>query len=437
MDFFLSAYDPLDLPGGSVDPLGFERGYVLLADKILPGLTNAAHRPRYFGLLCSGIYLAGDLNALSHREVIARREEVLLRTERFWALGNVLADASTGGDIRGVTYAKTRVDEITRTGASKADASYRLMTRQKQYGAVGVYASVADGMRFINRDGLALTPELGETMAEAFIEETGMPPVLRRAVQENGEISIGALRTWGERAHVRGNVGGKEAACIHQAAYFNPVRSRMLVALKACAAIPQEPELARLQRIAGRLKDREEDRDLFEAVQCILSYEACYRIAMLAFERLLWSCRWADKAAKVAMRDLKNDSVLTSVRNKLPKEVRLFLKALEKGNTGLFQKELEKLSDARRFLEQAVASVEDVTRFVQCILDRHTDIQRGKFDRGRRKMPWLELQDGKIQLTMTRIGGLDFEATKPEDIEAHPYRLFAADALIAASKNRS
>lgn len=39
---FLTAYDPSDLPGGSLDPLGFERGYLCLADKILPGLTNVA-----------------------------------------------------------------------------------------------------------------------------------------------------------------------------------------------------------------------------------------------------------------------------------------------------------------------------------------------------------------------------------------------------------
>ncbi len=34
---FLSAYDPSDLPGGTLDPLGFERGFLFLADKILPG----------------------------------------------------------------------------------------------------------------------------------------------------------------------------------------------------------------------------------------------------------------------------------------------------------------------------------------------------------------------------------------------------------------
>jgi len=48
---FLTAYDPSDLPGSSIDPLGFERGYLYLADKISPGLTNVASRPRYFAAL--------------------------------------------------------------------------------------------------------------------------------------------------------------------------------------------------------------------------------------------------------------------------------------------------------------------------------------------------------------------------------------------------
>ena len=91
LDLFLTAYDPSDLPGGSVDPLGFERGYLCLADKILPGMTNVAGRPRYFALLCAGIYLNGDDEGLPPQEFIKRRQDTLLRFERFWALANVLA----------------------------------------------------------------------------------------------------------------------------------------------------------------------------------------------------------------------------------------------------------------------------------------------------------------------------------------------------------
>jgi hypothetical protein len=58
---FLTAYDPSDLPGGSLDPLGFERGYLFRADKILPALTNVADRPQYFSVLCAGA-LIGDVD---------------------------------------------------------------------------------------------------------------------------------------------------------------------------------------------------------------------------------------------------------------------------------------------------------------------------------------------------------------------------------------
>src|SRR5947209_7834985 len=40
IETFLTAYDPTDLPGTSIDPLGFEADYLLLADEILPGVAN-------------------------------------------------------------------------------------------------------------------------------------------------------------------------------------------------------------------------------------------------------------------------------------------------------------------------------------------------------------------------------------------------------------
>jgi hypothetical protein len=49
-------------------------------------------------------------------------------------------------------------------------------------------------------------------------------------------------------------------------------------------------------------------------------------------------------------------------------------------------------------------------------------------------MPWIECNDPRINLTMTNIGGVRREATSPEDILPHPYRLNAADALIASSE---
>jgi hypothetical protein len=171
---FLTAYDPSDLPGTSIDPLGFERGYLFLADKILPGLTNVASRPRYFSLICTGIYLSGDAADATQREVIRRRRETILRLECFWALANVLARPDQSGGVRGVTYAKARADELGRSGATRTTAKYKLLSRQSQYGVIGMYASVADGMRFLNREDFTLTPALGEVAAHNFAVDDGI-----------------------------------------------------------------------------------------------------------------------------------------------------------------------------------------------------------------------------------------------------------------------
>jgi hypothetical protein len=90
LDMFLTAYDPSDLPGGSVDPLGFDRGYTFLADSILPGMTNVASRPRYISVLCTGVFLGDNESEVSFSHKRENRRECALRLERLWAPANVL-----------------------------------------------------------------------------------------------------------------------------------------------------------------------------------------------------------------------------------------------------------------------------------------------------------------------------------------------------------
>ncbi len=113
VDPFLTSYDPSDLPGGSIDPLGFDRAYNHLANCFLPGLTNVASVPRYFSVLCTGILLANVSAAATPREKLKIRLESVQRLERFWGVANVLAsvddsDMALGG-LRGVRYARGRV----------------------------------------------------------------------------------------------------------------------------------------------------------------------------------------------------------------------------------------------------------------------------------------------------------------------------------------
>jgi len=436
IDLFLTAYDPSDLPGTSIDPLGFERGYLFLADKILPGLTNVAAHPRYFAILCTGIQLC-DARLASDRREIARkhRQEIILRLERFWALANVLARPEASGGIRGVTYAQAYSEDLERAVATRTTAKYPLLSRQSQYGAIGIYANVANGMRFLNREDFSLTPALGEAAAEAFFDETNFPSSLRRAVLEDGEVSLTTLRTWGEQAHVEAEVEVREATCLHEAMHGNPVRSRTAgLLLQHSRKNNEETELDRVKRIARTLRGSDESQDLREAMLCIVEFESCYQLASLAFERLLWLCRH-HAAAAIPISELKTDAILRTVMDRLPERVRKLTDILDNGKDATFRQNLERLSDVRRFLEDASFTTSDVRSFVDTIASRHSDIQRGKFDKGRRKMPWIELNDGRIFLTIARAGGMSWEVTLPEQIQPHPYRLSAADALnIAARK---
>lgn len=433
LETFLTAFDPSDLPGSSIDPLGFERGYLVLADKILPGLTNVASRPRYFALLCAGIHLSGDHTDRSEREIIRHREETILRLERFWALANVLANPDGAGGVRGVTYARDYYADLQRRGETRTTANYRLLSRQSQYGAIGMYANVADGMHFFNRDDLVLTPALGEVAAEAFCEETELPSSLRRAIVEDSDVPLTTLAGWGERAHVEAEVQSREAACLHEAMHSNDVRSRMIFALRDHpAGHESETELARLARIVRALKRDGRHDDLREAGECILAYEVCYQHVQLAFERMLWLCRH-HAAASITVTELADDTVFTFVRANLSARARCLLDILDNAVNTSFRENLNRLSDVRRFLEIVSGAIDDNLAFIEAIITRHTEIQHGKFDRSRRKMPWLERNGSRIILTMTRAGGLNREATQPAHITTHPYRLGAADALISAS----
>jgi hypothetical protein len=126
---------------------------------------------------------------------------------------------------------------------------------------------------------------------------------------------------------------------------------------------------------------------------------------------------------------------MESVCQNLPEAERTFVQALDGGETGSFRKDLDRLDDVKLFLVEAAASCNSGQDLAERIMARHGDVQRGKFDKGRRKMPWIEhVAQGSIALTSTRVGGLRFEATEPTRIIPHLYRLSAGDALNEATR---
>ncbi len=196
----------------------------------------------------------------------------------------------------------------------------------------------------------------------------------------------------------------------------------------------EETEFDRFARILRALKLSGQHLDIQEAIECILGYESCYQHIQLCLERILWLCRH-HSAAYITLADLGADPVVISVRSNLPGRVQRLFDTLDRGTMPGFRENLDRLSDVRKFLESASGAAHDNAAFVDAVSSRHADVQHGKFDRGRRKMPWFERNGSRIQLTMTRSGGMSREATQPAHINPHPYRLGAADAFIAASRN--
>ena len=75
---FWTEYDPLDIAGESIDPLGFLAGYISLADRILPGFTSITHVPRYLSMLCRALQMALETvddvpNVTMHRRLVVEQ----------------------------------------------------------------------------------------------------------------------------------------------------------------------------------------------------------------------------------------------------------------------------------------------------------------------------------------------------------------------------
>jgi hypothetical protein len=438
MKAFLTAYDPSDLPGGSIDPLGFERGYLFLADKILPGMTNVASCPRYFGVLCAGSLLAVVSTESSPRAQRAARQECILRFEKLWALANVLSARKNGktepSGLRGVTYATRQRNILEEQKQTKTDCKFRLLIRQVPYGVLGIYGSVAENARLIYKTSYELSPGLGEPLGEAFLEETYTPQQVKKAVREDGEVSLAVLTEWGERAYLWAKAGKRESYCISEALHSDCIRSRFTRILAEHPFKENEPELERLKRITASFAKDPSNRDLWESAECILRYETCYQLSMLLFERILYLCRnRCDASGRISIEDLDHDEVARYVRENLPPAVSDFIHHIGSAETQHFGKGLDRLWDVERFLQQAANSCESGSLLADTILARHRDVQHGKFDRGMRKMPWVQNTEGKLALTMTRVGGLTKEATEPSDIAPHPYRIYAADNWLQAA----
>jgi hypothetical protein len=429
---FLTAYDPSDLPGASIDPLGFDRGYQFLAESLLPGLTNVASRPRYWSVLCAGLTISDEAasGAETLKQRTSRRRSAVQRLERFWALACVRASDRTqqalpSGGIRGLRYVQR---EVARQGdvAERTDGGYKLLARQLQYGLVGIYGAGAERLRLIDRD-FGIHPELGSRLGQAFIEETRLPADLRKALADGREVKLSDLTSWGERAHHSLPVRGREGASLRAAFDQDLVRRRVGELLLRFPRSAETSELVRLDGIRLGIVNDESNRDLLEVLAAILSFERCFRALSLGFYRLLWLVQ---RGGELDLSGAATDHVVGLALDELQRHAGALDSALTgstclRGGAGRWSDSLNCVKDA--------AETRTAEQFVRSLVSRHGDVQRGKFDRGLRKTPWIEFRSSTIHLTLSQAQHLGREPETLDDMSAHEYRTLSAERLLGVA----
>ena len=426
---FLTAYDPTDLPGGSIDPLGFDRGYEWLAEKILPGLTNVASRPRYLSVYCAALVIAEDDVDLSglERERRQQKREMMMQLERLWTLSCVLGGEAEPSipesGIRGLRYVQAHVRKM-RAGS---DGSFKLLLQQARYGMLGIYGSLADKLKLVANADLQLT-EPGRKLGEAFLQETRLPPAIRGAVWKPRTIDRDTLADWGRRAHVNGALGEKEAALLVELVEQDPTRERMCAHLQANPLHDGETELHRLERVAVVL-NASTDQGLAEAVRAILAYENAYRSIVLTFQRVLLQCQ--SEPFRFDLAKASSDAVIPAMFANASAIHAQLDRAFSDASTAAFAQGSERAADVRGFVGD-VAAAKTPSDFVATILERHRRVLNARVAGGRSKMPWLEVVDGVVKPTLAIAQQVRDNLDTPEAILAHPFRTFAADRFYGS-----
>lgn len=447
---FLTAYDPTELPGGTVDPLGFTAGYLALADAIFPGMTAAAGQATYFPMLCAGLAMAGgdNLTGASASAARKRRIEVGLRLERLWALASALQveepddseteepeeDSRVVG-LRGISYARREAERLTKSGAKEVETEFPLLAQQYTYGVFGIYSVVAEQLRLLERSTFAPTVGFGEAIGTSFLESTLAAPqrkeLVRACLAKDQTVPLRTLKAWGARAHPGALLHGAERSLLTEAVEHDGRRKRTFEVVRQIAAGPRDDwsDRALLTACAEVLSDPN-DAQLRAALEAALAYDSFLRGCLLIFERTLWLCRRRGDAAKAVT--VFADPVLQAVCSELPTFANGFLVKAERLRT-LGNRELD--ARGRGVLQEAERLVQasGTATLVRAVLRRHTQIQSAKFEQDRPKQAWIVERGDDFVLTSGRIGVRAGEPKTTDGVRAPNWRFGAALSFLSVT----
>ena len=451
---FWTTYDPLDLASGSLDPLGFARGYLSLADRFLPSFTTVTTVPRYVSMLCAA--LRSVQTHYRHESGIAsskgRQERLSLvkSYERAWAIacGCVSRDPSIGQEairgLRGIRYVNRRLDILSGREKYIQTGSYNLLSNQVRYGGIGIYSTFLEECHLASMQSFTLRP-LGEALAAAFPgPDQGIP-----IHDEDARLSLDTLQEWGGRAHI-GAFTTQEGAILaealrggEEADHPDNVRWAALRMLAKLNSQPSDDEGELLRRLAIELRSGRFDTlgvpspcltQISTTLQILEPFEQFYQGVLFLFERIRGAATDEIEASLTNLASV--EPVMEAIRaiRKSAAELRNSLQAASYVNptTAVEVETVMRESGILALADDVLRHPADTSEVMRLVLRRHGQVQSGKFDKGLPKAAWTRLIDGdKVQLKAQRHRlPASQRPARWMDVGRHPYRTRSALAFI-------
>lgn len=457
LQIFWTVYDPLDLASGSLDPLGFARGYLALADHFLPNFTTVTTVPRYVSMLCAALKAVQTHyhhdSAMASSKARQERLKLVKSFERAWALACGLAarnetigtEAVSG--LRGVRSVNRRLETLSGREKYIKTGSFNLLSNQVRYGAIGIYSTFLEECHLASMQSFALRP-LGEALADAF----PAPPPGTPVHDEEARLSLNALTEWGCLAHVS-TFTDREGLVISQALrggeeadHPDHVRWASLQMLARLNPPPEFDECSVLRGLAKELRDGGFDKlclpatsltQIAATLQIIEPFEQFYQSVLFLFERIRAAA--SDEPVIFLPELARNESVSEAVLaiRRSARELKNHLAAASEVNTTTVA-EVENVlcnSGILALADELLREATDTCEAMRIVLRRHNQVQAGKFDKGLPKAAWARLVDGddRVRLTAQRfqLPPSQRPATWKE-LGRHPYRTGSAFAFIQA-----
>jgi hypothetical protein len=451
---FWTPYDPLDLASTSLDPLGFARGYLALADRFLPAFTTVTGIPRYVSMLCAAVAAAqerGPREAALPSRLRQERLRLVKSFERAWALACALAaqDPAIGSQavqgLRGVRSVNRRLTSLPDRARSVQTNSYNLLANQVRYGGLGVYSTFLEECHLASMRVLTLRP-LGEQIAAAF-----PPPRHGLAVHdEEVKLPLEELKEWGTRAHVSKFTeaeAGPLAEALRggeEADHADHVRWTALRLLASFQEQDTSDETALLQQLANQLRNggferMKAPRECLNQITAILHvlepFERFYQGVVFLFEVLRASATDAGQAPLAELADREDVQEAAGALKDSVSRLHQSLAEAQAISPAAVGEVALVLQDSRIFIlaDATRNQADERTELLRTVIRRHEEVQSRKFDRGLPKGAWLRVASGRVQLT-AQLHQL-VPGQRPvvwTDTPRHPYRTPGAFAFIRA-----